>query len=135
MSKGTIFAKKYWFLVKKMLIIRKIKGVLVLKDTLSKTKCVRLLKYQISSFYRNSSEFQTGVNFAPSPPPPPPQNKPLKNPPRLGLSNLSAAPRKRLVEQMFISQVWNRSLANHNLIKKITLGICLQATATVMSLF
>ena len=56
MSKGTIFAKKCWFFVEKMLIISKIKGVLVLKDTFSKTKYVLVLKYQISSFYRNSSE-------------------------------------------------------------------------------
>ena len=40
-----------------MLIISKIKGVLVLKDTFSKTKYVRVLKYQISSFSRNSSKF------------------------------------------------------------------------------
>ena len=56
MSKGTIFAKKCWFFEEKMLIISKIKGVLVLKDAFSKTKYVLVLKYQISSFYRNSSE-------------------------------------------------------------------------------
>ena len=49
------------------------------------TKYVCELTYQFSRFYHNSNELQTrrGVILAPLPP----QKKPLKSPPRLGLSN------------------------------------------------
>ena len=50
LSNGTIFAQKSQFFAKKIAVISKRKGVLVLKGIFYETKYVCILMYQISSF-------------------------------------------------------------------------------------
>ena len=58
---GRAVYKKMLIFRKKNTDISKTKGVLVLKGIFSETKYVRVLTYQISSFYINSNEFWDGV--------------------------------------------------------------------------
>ena len=104
-----------------MLIISKIKGVLVLKDAFSKTKYVLVLKYQISSFYRNSSEVQTGVNFAPSLPSATSKQTP-KKPTQIRVKQLVSSAQKEIsganVYQQNLKQIIDKPQFN----KKIYFG-------------
>ena len=65
--------------------INKVKKTLVLKGVLSETIFVCVHTHQIWSFQHNSIKFQTGDNFSYNPTP---QNKLLKSPPGLGLTNM-----------------------------------------------
>ena len=88
LSKGTIFANKFW-LMGKNADISKNKRVLILKSIFSENIYVVYLsiKFQISSITLTS--FRQGVIL----PPTPLQNKPLKSPPglefRIFFENLS----------------------------------------------
>ena len=82
-KKISFFSKKLGFL-QSNIDISKIKIYLVVrKGILSETTYVCVLTCQIASFWHNSNESWTGVNFSPTSSPP--QNEPLKSPPRLGL--------------------------------------------------
>ena len=79
LAKGTIFPKKRCFFCKKNAGISKVNGALVLKGRFSETTYGCVLRYQILNFQHNSKKFQTGAILQ--------KNKPVKIPPRLGLTN------------------------------------------------